>query len=137
MNDAFSFCSASGHDAAPNDPSRSQTQGANMINKFSISAAIGAASIVGLLAFTPAANAKSVTSCHAANGSSVVSCCEQIVAKKGMPNWMMQGSLSCKEVVKCSMFKSSNERCYVQPRSTENTKGGQSGESGNDSTGAL
>lgn len=95
-----------------------------MITKLSISAAIGAASIIGIIAFgTSAASAKSVTSCQAGNGSSVVSCCEKIVANKGMPNWMMQGNFSCREVVKCAPVKSAS-RCYIQPRSTENTNGG-------------
>lgn len=97
------------------------------MNKFSISASTGAVAILGLIAFgSSAANAKSVTSCQAANGSSVLSCCEQIVAEKGIPNWMTLGRLTCREVVKCWSPKSSNKRCYVRPNSTENSnKGGQ------------
>ena len=100
-----------------------------MTSKFSISAAIGAASIIGMLAFgATSAVAKSVTSCHAANGASVVSCCEKIVAQKGMPSWMVQGSLTCREVVRCALLTKSNNRCSVQPRLVEKETRGKHNE---------
>ena len=90
-----------------------------MIKTFSISA-IGAASIIGLLAFgTSAASAKSVTSCHASNSSSVMHCCEQIVAQNGKPNWMRVSGTNCRQVVQCNHSK----QCYILPRLVLESRG--------------
>lgn len=75
--------------------------------------AICAASLIGVFAFgTSGASAKSVTSCQATNKSSVIACCENVVAQNGKPNWMRVSGTNCRQVVKCSNSKG----CYVERR---------------------
>lgn len=84
-----------------------------MTKAFSVSRTIGAASIIGLLAFaTSGASAKSVTSCQASQRSSVIACCEKVVALNGKPNWMRVSGTNCRQVVKCGKLN----KCYVSPR---------------------
>jgi hypothetical protein len=75
-----------------------------------IFAAIGAASIISLLSFGNSAEAsRGVSSCQGKTASSVIECCQEIVAQNGTPMWMRGDSLSCHEVVKCEW-----KYCHVQ-----------------------
>jgi hypothetical protein len=86
-----------------------------MTRNFTISAAIGVTSIIGLLSFgTTAEASQGVSSCAGKNASSVIACCQEIVAQNGMPIWMRGTSLSCHDIVKCE-----GKYCHTQIQYSE------------------
>lgn len=105
-------------------------------HKFSAAAAFGAAALFSMLSFGGNAEAASVLSCKGASAGAVASCCEQMVEKKGRPNWMIMSGTSCKEAAVCRGGHSSplavaavapSKRCYIRVVEIVKEGGGEEG----------
>jgi hypothetical protein len=73
----------------------------NNTHKFTAAAAFGAAALFSMLSFGSNADAASVLSCKGVSAGAVATCCEQLVEKKGRPNWMIMSGTSCREAAVC------------------------------------
>ena len=74
-------------------------------------AAFGAAALFSVLSFVSSAEAANILSCKGATASTVKSCCEQLVAEKGRPSWMVQSGSTCSSLVVCTK---KSERCSMK-----------------------
>jgi hypothetical protein len=93
----------------------------NSTHKFTAAAAFGAAALFSMLSFgSNAEAAKSVASCQGTSAGAAVSCCEQIVAQKGRPLWMIQAAGNCRDIVKCE-----SRRCYYKVLKAEEVGGSE------------
>lgn len=95
----------------------------NSTHKFTAAAAFGAAALFSMISFGSNAEAASVLSCKGVSAGAVASCCEQMVEKKGRPNWMIMSGTSCKEAAVCRGGHNSPlaiaavapvKRCYIR-----------------------
>lgn len=93
----------------------------NSTHKFTAAAAFGAAALFSMLSFgSNAEAARSVASCQGTSAGAAVSCCEQIVAQKGRPLWMIQAAGNCRDIVKCE-----SRRCYYKVLKAEELGGSE------------
>jgi hypothetical protein len=69
----------------------------SLLSAFAVSAVAGLA----MMATAGSAAAKKVQSCEGTDRRSVIECCEHIVARKGLPNWMIQTGRNCSSATVC------------------------------------
>jgi hypothetical protein len=69
----------------------------SLLSAFAVSAVAGLA----MMATAGPASAKKVQSCEGTDRRSVIECCETIVARKGLPNWMIQTGRNCSSATAC------------------------------------
>jgi hypothetical protein len=113
---------------------------------FSAAAAFGAAALFSMLSFGGNAEAASVLSCKGVSAGAVASCCEQMVSKKGRPNWMIMSGTSCKEAAVCRGGHGSPlavaavapvKRCYIRVVEKEKKGGDEKHDDGGRSPNTL